>query len=326
MARFGAALGRLVAELAATASPEDVERALARARVQRSGGDITLTLRDAERGGAERGVAERGGDAWNDLREGEADTVRIVRGVYASLPTASARVGLLEAARRAARDAVELHVIVTDESSHLGRAVIDGPRRVLRLAGVRAAEPGDRFGPAAYAHCFFDEETLLDEVARAGLFVSSRRGFTFVLRDRRHAPAAVLAAEHAEPFAKELARVVRLVRRVDERRRGEPPERVVAAMRARGREARTRGPVGRARLRRAVGWVDALSPGGASCYRRILLEIALDAGAACETIVFGLDVGSTGHVAFEGREERVFDVSFAIPPERTRASERGDTA
>ena len=60
--------------------------------------------------------------------------------------------------------------------------------------------------------------------------------------------------------------------------------------------------------------------GGASCYRRILLESALDAGAARETVVFGLDVGSTGHVAFEDREERAFDVSFAIPGERGGAS------
>jgi len=63
-----------------------------------------------------------------------------------------------------------------------------------------------------------------------------------------------------------------------------------------------------------VGWTDALLPGSPSCYRRVLLEVALDGGAARETVVFGLDVGSTGHVAFENREERLFDVSFTIPP------------
>jgi hypothetical protein len=87
-------------------------------------------------------------------------------------------------------------------------------------------------------------------------------------------------------------------------------------MRARGATATARGPIGRARLRRAIGWVDALAPGGANCYRRALLEIALDAGAARETVVFGLDVGRTGHIAFEDREERTFDVSFAVPAER----------
>jgi hypothetical protein len=59
--------------------------------------------------------------------------------------------------------------------------------------------------------------------------------------------------------------------------------------------------------------VDVAAPGGPSCFRRVLLETALDAGAARETLIFGLDVGSTGHVAFAGREERSFDVSFEIP-------------
>lgn len=296
------ALGRLVTELTASPSRDDVTRALASLRVKRSedGADI-------ERLGE--------GAALGDLRDGEVGVVRIGRGVYASVPTAAARVSLLESARRAARDDVTLHVVVTGESSHLGRALIDTPRRLMRLARFAAAEPGDRFGPEAFAHCFFDEESLLGEIARAGLTVVDRRGFTLVLRDAERASAGGARAERAAAFTVELARVVRAVRAVDSSRRDETPRRAVAAMRARGSRAAARGPIGRARLRRAIGWVDALTPPGANCYRRVLLEIALDAGAARETIAFGLDVGSTGHVAFEGREERSFDVSFAFPAE-----------
>jgi hypothetical protein len=31
--------------------------------------------------------------------------------------------------------------------------------------------------------------------------------------------------------------------------------------------------------------------------------------------VFGLDVGRTGHAAFEDREDRTFDVAFTLGPE-----------
>lgn len=245
------------------------------------------------------------------LREDEAAIVRIAEDVYARVPTSEGRVRLLRLARSAAKSSVLLHVAISDDQSHVGRAVIDAPRRALRAAGLPVAEPGDRFGPDHYAHCFFDEEELLGEIARAGLAIAARRGFSFSLVATD--PGVEPTVEDADSFALEVARTTRLVPRVDAGRKRETPERIVAAMRARGTKSdKTRGPVGRARLRRAIGWVDALVPGGASCYRRILLELALDAGAARETVVFGLDVGSTGHVAFEGREDRTFDVAFAI--------------
>jgi len=142
--------------------------------------------------------------------------------------------------------------------------------------------------------------------------VVSRHGFVFTLR-RAEAHEERSPPERAEPFAGELARVARRVREIDERRLRDTPQRVLAELRASGATAKERGPIGRARLRRAIGWIDAALPGGPNCYRRILLELTLDAGAARETVVFGLDVGSTGHVAFEDREERTFDVAFSIP-------------
>jgi hypothetical protein len=243
------------------------------------------------------------------MGERAAACVRFAHGVYSSVPTTDARVRLLAMARRAATECVVLRAAISGESNHVGRIIIDGPRRVLRAAGARSAEPGDRFGPRAYVHCFYDEEELLGEIARAGLVVTQRKGFTFVLR------AGAETKERAASFAAEVTRVVLLVRDIDAARARKTPEGALRVMRDRGRSAAARGPIGRARLRRAIGWVDALSPGGASCYRRILLEVALDAGAAKETVVFGLDVGSTGHVAFEDREEKSFDVSFAIAAE-----------
>lgn len=304
MARAG--FGRLIAELRAVPEARDVDAALAALRVGRDGDDAVIERSESESAGQSGSV---------DAMEPAAfAVVRIARGVYASVPTAAGRIELLEMARRAAREEIEVHVVVTSEQSHLGRLAIDAPRKVLRAAGVRTADPGDRFGGDQYSHCFFDEEGLLEEIARAGLVVTKRHGFTFTLRSRRREGSSI-PPEIADPFPLEVARVTRLVREVDRVRSSESPQEVLASMRARGAEGKARGPIGRARLRRAIGWVDALVPGGANCYRRVLLEVALDAGAARETVVFGLDVGSTGHVAFADSEERSFDVSFAIPSE-----------
>jgi len=299
-------LRRLSAELRAVSTARDADAALGRLRVRFEGKARAII------------EANDRGEPLEALDAASVDVVRIARDVYAAVPTAEGRVRLLSLAARAAHPTaslIELHVLVSDEKSHLGRLAIDAPRRLLRAVGARVAEPGDRFGTAgrAYVHCFFDEEALLGELHRARLVLASRQGFVFTLR-RAGANEERSPDERAEPFAAELLRVTQSVRDIDERRVRGTPQRVLAELRARGATARERGPIGRARLRRAIGWVDAALPGGPNCYRRILLELALDAGAARETVVFGLDVGSTGHVAFEGREERTFDVAFSIPP------------
>lgn len=303
---------RLVAELRSVASPRDVDRALDRLRVHRNGETGSVVL-----GGSDPRSANE--PRLADVPEGAVAELRMGLGVYASVPTARARIAVLTQARTVARGEVTLHVAVVDESTHLGRAVVDAPRRLLRAVGVAVAEPGDRFARGEYTHAFFDEEALLGEIASAGLLVTRRCGYAFTLRARdasvarTPSDAASAASDAAPPFALELMRVARLVREVDRLRRTRTPRDAVDAMRCRGRSQPQRKAIGRARLRRAIGWVDVASPGGANCFRRVLLETALDAGAARETLVFGLDVGSTGHVAFEGREERTFDVSFAIP-------------
>jgi hypothetical protein len=233
----------------------------------------------------------------------EGDAAVIADDAYRRTRGSEARVDLLRAAAAAAARVV-VSVPIADAGTHLGRVAIDLPRRIL---GIR--EPGDR----GEVHVFFDEEALYDEIGRAGLGVASRSGSTFVLTR-----AARREGELADPFVVELARAARTVRAAEAARASGSPDGAIAAMRARGRRTTRRGPVGRARLRRAIGWVDALVPSGANCYRRTLLELALDAGAAEETIVFGLDIGRTGHVAFADREDATFDVAFAIADEKRR--------
>ena len=240
----------------------------------------------------------------------EDGTVHIDEDVYASIPTREARIALLERARDQAKTAVVLHAHVEDDGTHFGRLAVDAPRRLLRRAGItRAPDPGDRWAGGRFEHRFFDEEAIRGEIAEAGLFVERVRGRQYVLAPGRS------PEDPADPFAAELARVLSVVWGVEKRRLREPPATVVRSMRARGARREARGPIGRARLRRAIGWVDAFMPGGANCYRRTLLELALDRGAARETLVFGLRVGSTGHVAFKHREDRAFDVDYELGPD-----------
>lgn len=110
----------------------------------------------------------------------------------------------------------------------------------------------------------------------------------------------------------ELARVARVAREAERLRMRVGPYEAVETQRAKGRKKRRRDAAARAHLRTAVNWLDAKWPGGGNCYRRVLIELALDAGAARERLVFGLDVGKTGHVAFEGADDATFDVVFTL--------------
>lgn len=253
-------------------------------------------------------VIERGRDDSLE-RASPARDVRIAKGVYDAMPGRDARRALLRRAKTLASRQVVVHVPIVDARTHVGRVLVDGPRRVLRRFGLPVAEPGARFPEAnGVRRLFFDEEALIEELDAVGLVVVGREGFTFVLArgDR--------AWTDDDDFGAELRRVVPLVALAERLRRASPRD-AIAAMRARGAAAKRRSLVGRARLRRAIGWVDAFVPGGESCYRRVLLELALDAGAAREPVVFGLDVGRTGHVAFKDREDLPFDVAFEVGPD-----------
>ena len=228
--------------------------------------------------------------------------IELPKGAYAAIATRAARIAALREAR-AKSDEIVIHVRVSAVRSHLGQIARDVPR----LFSTRLGEIGDRTERGRFVHVFFDEESLRDEVREAGLRIVSRDGERFVLR------AAPDPAETADSFAIEVGRVLRIVAGIERARLQGSPKEVVAEARARGRSTKTRGPIGRARLHRAIGWVDAAMK--ENCYRRVLLELALDAGAAKERVVFSLDVRRTGHVAFEGREEASFDVAFTMEPD-----------
>lgn len=302
---------RLLAELAGRHAPARVDAALAALRVRREGDAIVVTREpDATRAaGSPLFGAARGG------AQEAVSVARVAPGAYPETPTSEARVRVLEAAACLARR-VEVHAPAAADGTYRGRLAIDLPRRAARALGLAAAEPGDRFS-GRFVHAFFDDEALVEEAARAGLAFVARRGAWILLeargdRDRERRDADL---ERAAPFRRELAHALAVAREAERLRRSRSPEQAVRAMRERGRREAARGPIGRARLRRAIGWVDAAALGGPNCFRRTLMESALDAGAARETLVFGLDLGRTGHVAFKDSEDRAFDVAFEIPPE-----------
>jgi hypothetical protein len=69
-------------------------------------------------------------------------------------------------------------------------------------------------------------------------------------------------------------------------RRGPGP--LLRSLRLRGSRHPERSPESRVRLRRVIAAVDARFPGGGNCYRRALLEIAVDPTAAHEPLRLGL--------------------------------------
>ena len=77
---------------------------------------------------------------------------------------------------------------------------------------------------------------------------------------------------------------------VEWRRVKEGPAAAVPKLRARGSAAPRRTPEDRAQLRRLIALVDRFFPGEPNCYRRALLEMSLDAGAAEEPLHLGLKV------------------------------------
>ncbi len=286
-------LKRLVGELRRVPTAQEIEASLA---------SLTFDTRTAT-------ISRAAGTPLFDAEASNAGRVHLAPTVYTSTPTAAARIRMLAAAARLAPE-VDVHAPALAAGTHRGRLAIDLPRRTARALGLRAAEPGDRF-TGGFVHALYDDEAIVEEGARAGLAYVGRHGAWVRLERARYA-----STEHAAPFAVELMRVLAVIADAERLRSSEPPERAVQAMRERGRRAARRGPIGRARLRRAIGWVDAARR--PNCFRRTLVEIGLDAGAARETLVFGLDVGRTGHVALKDAEEVAFDVAFEIPAEEGR--------
>lgn len=84
------------------------------------------------------------------------------------------------------------------------------------------------------------------------------------------------------------------------------PAAILPALRARGARRPWRDETGRNRIRRIIARVDRLFPSGPNCYRRALLEIAVDPEAAKEPLHLGLDRGGqprSGHAWLGDRSD-----------------------
>lgn len=125
----------------------------------------------------------------------------------------------------------------------------------------------------------------------------------------------LLLREDFPLLAREAARAFVALPSVEWRRRHEGPEPLLARYRDLGRIRRRRPDSERALLRSAIGFLDRLFPGGGNCYRRVLLEIALDAGAAEEPFVMGFrltDAGNDGHAWLESQPPEDGEASYDI--------------
>ena len=85
----------------------------------------------------------------------------------------------------------------------------------------------------------------------------------------------------------DFVRAAAVVRWVERVRLEKGPRLAMEVVRGVGSTKKDRGPAGRFQLARAVRLVDRLFPGGPNCYRRALLEAALDSGAAAEPLMMG---------------------------------------
>ena len=117
-------------------------------------------------------------------------------------------------------------------------------------------------------------------------------------------------------FFADLARVLKVLPRVEASRRRQSVHGAVGLARRNAALRVTRSPDGRRRLRRAIFVADALVPGGRNCVRRSLLEIALDSGAANERVLAGFLAGGgrkSGHAWLESNPSgRSFDAVITI--------------
>jgi hypothetical protein len=86
----------------------------------------------------------------------------------------------------------------------------------------------------------------------------------------------------------EILRVLLALAMVERGRLTQGPGPLVTDLRTIGRRQRERTPAQRLQLQAVIARVDAHMPDGGNCYRRVLLEIGLDRGAAAEPLSMGL--------------------------------------
>jgi hypothetical protein len=100
----------------------------------------------------------------------------------------------------------------------------------------------------------------------------------------------------------EACRVVVALPGVEVARRRVGTGRAIVRFRDRGRHAPSRNAQARGDLQRVIRVLDRFVPSGPNCFRRVLLEVALDRSAASERVMLGLKAGlarRSGHAWLE---------------------------
>jgi hypothetical protein len=114
--------------------------------------------------------------------------------------------------------------------------------------------------------------------------------------------------------AAEVLRIAAILPLIESWRLYGAPGTCLRRVRARGVKAKVRSVAERARLQRLIGYIDHRLPGGPNCYRRALIEMALDPTAAGEPFRFGLrrrGGPKSGHAWLADRRDDVrYDAEF----------------
>jgi hypothetical protein len=93
--------------------------------------------------------------------------------------------------------------------------------------------------------------------------------------------------------------------------------RAIVRFRDRGRHSPSRNAEARADLQRVIRVLDRFVPSGPNCFRRVLLEVALDRSAASERVMLGLNAGlarRSGHAWLEtaGPAPERYDTQLSV--------------
>ncbi len=236
-----------------------------------------------------------------DLAPATFDAVYFGSDVYAGIPGQKRRVAALLRARSLLRPGGRVFLQAMPPKHRLRALALDGLRAAVARARGTSIEAGDRtvwYGPPPrrlVRHAFFSDEEVVAEIAAAGLTFVARCASYVVAERPFEAPRT---RGTARPWIREVADVLRVFPRVEALRRRTGPSSAAVALREEARSAPRRDALGRVRLGRAIGLCDRLVPWGGGCYRRTLLEIALDAGAASEPLFLGFR-GKDGHAWLE---------------------------
>jgi hypothetical protein len=118
--------------------------------------------------------------------------------------------------------------------------------------------------------------------------------------------------------APDLVRALMVEPAIERARLTSGPKPLIERLRSQGKERPARGSAGRSRLRYAIALAERLRGRMPNCYRRVLMEIALDAGAAGEAVFLGLRTGGgpgSGHAYLQSHGESAspdYDAVFAM--------------